>query len=129
MAKEQNGKKHESYQFKQLKAAIIAMVVVVVISAAAFVAMFGYFHALEQAKIQQSDAPPPMLANQEPYDGPLLQANVTAELSQVRAEAEKALSKYGWVDKDAGVVHMPIAAAMELALKRGYPVRKDVMTP
>ena len=31
--------------------------------------------------------------------------------------------KYGWVDKEAGVVRMPIADAMKLAVERGLPAR------
>jgi hypothetical protein len=33
------------------------------------------------------------------------------------------LSSYGWVDQPSGVVRVPIDEAMQIALRRGYPVR------
>jgi hypothetical protein len=35
-----------------------------------------------------------------------------------RDAAERWLGSYGWVDRDAGVVHIPIERAMELYLER-----------
>jgi len=35
------------------------------------------------------------------------------------------LSTYGWTDKNAGVVRIPIDRAMELQLERGFPTRKE----
>jgi len=36
------------------------------------------------------------------------------QLKTVREDAEKALNTYAWVDKNKGVVHIPISRAMEL---------------
>ena len=33
------------------------------------------------------------------------------------------LDSYGWVDKNAGVVRIPIDEAMKLTLERGLPAR------
>ena len=35
------------------------------------------------------------------------------------------LGSYGWVDKNAGVVRIPIDAAMKLTLERGLPARTE----
>jgi len=37
-------------------------------------------------------------------------------LKTTRDEAAKALTTYGWIDKDKGVAHIPIARAMELTV-------------
>jgi hypothetical protein len=37
-------------------------------------------------------------------------------LTELQAADEVALSTYGWVDKPKGIVHIPIARAMELVL-------------
>src|SRR5437763_9812529 len=37
-------------------------------------------------------------------------------LKTTRDEAAKALTTYGWIDKNKGVAHIPIARAMELTL-------------
>src|ERR1700712_4380966 len=43
----------------------------------------------------------------------------------LRAHEDQVLGSYGWVDKKAGVVRVPIDRAMEMTLQRGLPVRKE----
>ncbi len=38
-------------------------------------------------------------------------------LSKVRAEQDLKATTYGWVDRDKGIVRLPIARAMELTLR------------
>lgn len=38
-----------------------------------------------------------------------------------RDEAHRRLESTGWVDRDAGVVHVPIDQAMEIVVQRGKP--------
>ncbi len=40
-------------------------------------------------------------------------------LAEARASDEVALNTFGWVDKQKGVVHIPIALAMEKVLNEG----------
>lgn len=42
----------------------------------------------------------------------------------LKAEATQQISTYGWVDRDAKIVHVPIERAMELALQKGFPVQQ-----
>ena len=35
------------------------------------------------------------------------------------------LDSYGWVDKNAGIVRIPIDEAMKLTLQRGLPTRQE----
>ena len=37
---------------------------------------------------------------------------------------DAALRSYGWVDKNAGIVRIPIDEAIRLTLQRGLPTRK-----
>lgn len=43
---------------------------------------------------------------------------------QVKLEYAERLSTYGWVDRSAGSVHIPIERAIELTAQRGLPVRQ-----
>ena len=56
--------------------------------------------------------------------GPRLQTNDAADLRRFRAEVDKRLNGYYWIDKQKGVVHIPISEAM-LKLARsgidGFP--------
>jgi hypothetical protein len=54
--------------------------------------------------------PPPNLLTDEP-----------GNLKHFRASEEELLDTYGWADKNAGVVRLPIDRAKELLLERGFP--------
>jgi hypothetical protein len=54
---------------------------------------------------------------------PNLLTNEPGNLHSFREGEDKALSTYEWVDKDKGVVRIPIDRAKELLLERGLPVR------
>lgn len=59
---------------------------------------------------------------------PRLQVNPAQDLKAYQAEEDAILHSYGWADKSAGVVWIPIERAMELSLERGFPVRKSGAT-
>lgn len=54
---------------------------------------------------------------------PRLQLKPPEELNNFRAGEETALNTYGWIDRTAGVVRIPIDRAMDLVLERGLPTR------
>ena len=63
-----------------------------------------------------------LAAGQAPPD-PRLQTTPWTDLKTLHAEEFSYLHSYGWVDKDAGVAHMPIDKAKALLLQKGLPVR------
>ena len=46
------------------------------------------------------------------------------DLIELRASEEQALTSYGWVDRQKGIVRIPIDQAEELIVQRGLPVRQ-----
>ena len=56
---------------------------------------------------------------------PRIEAHPAIEMEELRKQEDGILSTYGWTDKKAGVVRIPIERAMELQLERGFPVRKQ----
>ena len=54
---------------------------------------------------------------------PRLQVTAPKDLEQYEAAQHEVLNSYGWVDRRAGVVRVPIERAMETLLHRGLPVR------
>ena len=54
---------------------------------------------------------------------PRLQTNPTGDLQQLREVEDAKLHSYGWIDKGAGVVRIPIDRAMDLLAQRGLPTR------
>jgi hypothetical protein len=53
---------------------------------------------------------------------PRLQTRAPLDLDHYRAQQQKILDSYGWVDPPAGVVRIPVNRAMDLLLQKGYPV-------
>ena len=56
---------------------------------------------------------------------PRLETQPSLELQQLRQQEDETLSTYGWIDRKAGKVRVPIDRAIELQLQRGFPVRKE----
>lgn len=88
-----------------------------------YVAVAGLFHLFKDEH-PSPDAPsrialhPHMLA-----PAPQLQSKVSADLLKFEAAEEAKLHSYGWVDRKAGVIRIPIERAMDLIVERGLPTR------
>ena len=54
---------------------------------------------------------------------PRLQTTAPLDLQHYRADQEKILEGYGWVDAQTGIVRIPVDRAMDLLLQKGYPIR------
>jgi hypothetical protein len=55
---------------------------------------------------------------------PRLQTNPKQDLRDLRAAEDQILNGYRWVDRNAGVVGIPVTEAMKLTLQRGLPARQ-----
>lgn len=53
-----------------------------------------------------------------PQNAPMLQADPVKDMIAMRAEQEARLTSYGWIDREKGVVHIPIEKAMAFTLER-----------
>ena len=97
----------------------LALVVVVVLAA---VVLLGFFKLLARQE-RRHDPPPPPLAQEAGQlpPAPRLQSAPLQDLEQLRAEEEKELTSYGWVDEKAGVAHIPIDEAIKIVAARGLP--------
>ena len=58
-----------------------------------------------------------------PPAGPRLQAKPANEIYDFRIREKAELEGYGWLDRNAGTVRIPIAEAMRLTVERGLPAR------
>jgi hypothetical protein len=54
---------------------------------------------------------------------PRLQTDPHGDLLRLRESEDHILNSYGWVDRNAGVVRIPIEQAMKLTVQRGLPSR------
>ena len=54
---------------------------------------------------------------------PRLQTDPRGDLANLRRSEDTVLNSYGWVDRNAGIVRIPIEQAMKLTVERGLPTR------
>lgn len=117
-----------------------------------FIAHFGLWLLFKTfVRIEQRRQPGPVTAMQRPSDmdvpknQPLLQpfphsnaqgqpvapyhSTPVVDLATMRDAENQALTSYGWVDQQNGIVRIPIEQAMKLTLERGLPVQSAAPAP
>jgi hypothetical protein len=71
---------------------------------------------------------PPLVQERLPPE-PRLQVHPREDLIDLRRHEDEILDSYGWVDKNAGLVRIPIEEAMRIAVERGLPARSRADSP
>jgi hypothetical protein len=88
--------------------------------------VYGIFQFLSTQPV--TTAPPNPMAEtsvQQFPPAPRVEEHPAVEIQELHAKEDSLLSTYGWTDKEAGVVRIPIDRAIDLELQRGFPVRKE----
>ena len=94
-----------------------------IVAALVFAAMVGLFDVLSEREARLSPPQNPLaeqLGPQLPPE-PRLQSDPRGDLLRLREREKEVLTTYGWVDRQAGVVRIPIERAMQLLAERGLP--------
>lgn len=89
--------------------------------------MMRYFKAHEPA-VTAGQANIPATRIKE-FPRPRLEVKPGASLTELRAVEDVDLNSYGWIDRNAGTVRIPIDRAMRLLLDRGLPDVGTGQTP
>lgn len=79
--------------------------------------LFRYYDVRE-TRLDVSASP---LGPPDQPSGPRLQVNPSGDFAQIRSTELEKLNGYEWVDRDAGIVSIPIERAMDLLAERGLP--------
>ncbi len=101
----------------------VAGLIAVVIAVLVFIQVL--LNVLAGVQSRRSAAPSPLAGAyglKEP-PAPRLQTDPVADLRELRARDQALLSGYAWVDRDAGVVRLPIERAIDVLAARGLPAR------
>lgn len=96
----------------------IGLALATIVTSALVLVFFRWLAVRER----REDPPPPPLARMEPGrqpPAPRLQTLPARDLAAVRAEEQRTLTTYGWVDEPAGIVRIPIRDAMRILAERG----------
>jgi len=113
---------------------IVGVVLVIGVALSVFAAdlTFRFLHRRDTAAQRQSEierVTRSVSNTQMAFPEPRLQIAPQLDLAAMRTREEAELHSYGWVDRQAGVVRLPIDRAMELMAQRGLPVRGDPNAP
>ncbi|MGH9717999.1 MAG: hypothetical protein ACRD4R_14910 [Candidatus Acidiferrales bacterium] len=105
------------------------LAVVIVITLFAMAWAFNYF-----SRVAPLGAPaaPSAVVNpnvRELPSGPMLQATPHQDLVDFCRQQERRVNTYGWVDRQQGIVRIPISRAMDLILAKGLPTRPASEAP
>jgi len=91
------------------------------ITVGSFLVSFGLYRALASAERRADPRPSPLAGIGQPAlpPAPLLQATPEKELAAMRAAEARTLTGWGWVDRPAGVAHVPVERAIDAIAKDG----------
>lgn len=100
----------------------VGLAMVCIVTAVAILWLFRYLdrRLLER---EASVSPLALPATQLPPE-PRLLTDEPAMLEEYEAEQARKLTTYGWVDREKGIVRIPIDRAKALLLERGLPHRE-----
>jgi hypothetical protein len=127
-----------AYEHEDLspRGVIYFMVGLAVLVVILYLIVFGMYRFLDSYEQAHQPAMSPMVApqadtrsmtseNTQTFPEPRLEENERTQLRQIVEDQDARLATYNWVDKDKGVVQIPIDRAMDLLVERGLPVRSE----
>ncbi len=119
MAEHREGRGYEGLDLKIRPLVIFGVSLVLAIILASLVG-WGLVRFLTS---QRTWAPPPPSPVSMPAGpaGPRLQTNAPRDLREFREGEDAVQNSYGWVNRQAGRVRIPIEQAIRLVLERGLP--------
>jgi hypothetical protein len=100
------------------------LVVLTIVIGFLMAGLFAYFNAREAATSGTPEFPLAVAQEHRTPPEPRLQTNPREDLRELRAAEQETLTTYGWVDRNAGIVRIPIDEAIKLTLARGLPSRQ-----
>jgi hypothetical protein len=108
-----------------VRAIVITGAALAVGAAIVFFLVYGIFSYLEDHPL--NTAPPnPMAETAGPQipPAPRIDDHPDIEIRELHSQEDQLLTTYGWTDKNAGTVRIPLDRAIELQLQRGFPVKE-----
>jgi hypothetical protein len=113
---------HEVSDLDPKRIALFAFTLAVVIVGVIFVT-YALFRRFTTVEIKSQETPSPLSYTREPTPEPRLEVNPGQDFKAMRAAENAVLHSYDWVDKDHGVVRIPIDRAIAILAARGLPAR------
>ena len=91
----------------------------------AMAALWILINAFERQAASRDPARSPLVGERLPSAAPELQPTPVHDYQAFQASQERALTTYGWVDREKSIVRLPVERAMQLLLERGEPTTSE----
>ena len=114
--------RHEERDLR-LRPLILVGVGLVAFIGAALLTMVWLFDYLATRPAPETNYPSPLLERGHLPPEPRLQVSPPRDMQVMRAEESSVLGSYAWVDRQAGIVRIPIVRAMELLTQQAESQR------
>ncbi len=75
----------------------------------------------QEEKVMQALAPPAFSDGSSAFPAPRLQAEPPVDLIRFKESELGRLTAYGWVNREAGIAHIPIERAITIVASSGLP--------
>ena len=134
---EQDGYEHQDLSPKGVFYFMAGLVVLVIIIYLIVLGMFRFLDSYDKAHqvpispmvAPQADTRTATHAETQAFPQPRLEENERNQLRLFVEDEDRRLATYNWVDKDKGIVQIPIDRAMDLLVERGLPLRPENARP
>ena len=117
------GRGHEERDVR-LQPLIISGISLAAVAGLSLLAMWWLFNYFAARQMRLDEGLHPLLETRQLPPEPRLQVSSQLDLRAILANERSMLDSYGWVDRQAGIVTIPIGRAIELLTERGLPSRK-----
>jgi len=129
-----NAETHHEKSDVNVRALLWAVVIFIVFAAATHGLLYLQFHFFARHFRKEASQPLTMMTpastvpaapRLQPFPSGELPPNANTpatDMNEMRVAEEQAMTKPGWVDKQKGVVRLPIDVAKQLVVQRGLPV-------
>ena len=113
---------HEVSDINPKRVALVGFALATVIALALLVT-YGLFRYFYRGETRTRPLPSPLSYSREPTPEPRLSIEPGKDLKTLRSEEDTMLKSYGWIDREKGIVRIPIDRAIEILAERGLPMR------
>lgn len=129
-----NRETHHEKSDVNVRALLWAVVVFIVFAVFTHLLLYAQFHFFAKHFRNEASQPLTMMARPssvpatprlQPFPDKTLPPNANTpvtDMAGMRAAEDEALNKAGWVDRQKGIVRLPIETAKQLVVQRGLPV-------
>jgi hypothetical protein len=116
--------RHELSDLRPKNIAIFAVSLAVTILIVLWIC-YELFQHYSSVAMKTEVPPSPLSYTREPTPEPHLLVVPGQELKAMRAAEDSMLNSYSWVDREKGIVRIPIGRAIDILAQRGLPSRPE----